>query len=238
MSQKKIINCGPPSGQFDVTRKSYVDNQFARCLRLDGSNKMTSNLDMNNLQIKNLKDATHNQDAITLKQVNDAISTTSTNSEKYTDRKLAESHISMHENRKNVLSYAMDDGEFTEDFNIRNVILVNYSDSPHKSNKKAFSLKVQKTNDGLSLFKGRFDFNLFKLLRDNFSDNYTVCIEAYFQKDGRHDSEFNSFNISFEKLNMNIHKSHTIKIDTDYKYYRSILNLSPDGTSPSIQRRL
>ena len=37
---------------------------------------MTSNLDMNNLQIKNVKDATHNQDAITLKQVNDAIATT------------------------------------------------------------------------------------------------------------------------------------------------------------------
>ena len=45
-------------------------------MRLGGSNKMTSNLDMNNLQIKNVKDATHNQDAITLKQVNDAIATT------------------------------------------------------------------------------------------------------------------------------------------------------------------
>ena len=66
----------------------------------------------------------------------------------------------------------------------------------------------------------------------------TLCIEVYFEKDGRHDSEFNSFNMTFEKLNMNIDKSHTIKINTDYKYYRSILNLSPDGTSPSIQRRL
>ena len=102
MSQKKIINCGPPSNSFDVTRKSYVDNQFSRCLRLDGSNKMTSNLDMNNLQIKNVKDATHNQDAITLKQVNDAIATTSTMNNEYTDKKIAESHISVstHENKK------------------------------------------------------------------------------------------------------------------------------------------
>ena len=212
LSQNKMINCGPPSDSFDVTRKSYVDNQFSRCLRLDGSNKMTSNLDMNNLQIKNVKDATHNQDVITLKQVNDAISTISTNSEKYTDRKITESHISTHENRKNVLDYAMDDGEFTEDFGIQDVNLITYNDSPHKTNKKSFSLKVQKTNDGSSLFKGRFDFNLFKMIRDDFSDNYTVCIEVYFEKNGRHDSEFNSFNMTFEKLNMNIDKSHTIKI--------------------------
>ena len=237
MSQKKIINCGPPSGQFDVTRKSYVDNQFSRCLRLDGSNKMTSNLDMNNLQIRNVKDATNNQDCVTLKQVNDGLSTTSINVNKYTDQKIAES-ITTHENRKNVLKYAMDDGEFTEDFGIQDVNLITYNDSPHKTNKKAFSLKVQKTTDGSSLFKGRFDFNLFKMIRDDFSDKYTVCIEVYFEKDGRHDSEINSFNITFEKLNMNIDKSHTIKINTDYKYYRSILNLSPDGTSPSIQRRL
>ena len=238
MSQKKIINCGPPSSDYDVTRKSYVDNQFSRCLRLDGSNKMTSNLDMNNLQIKNVKDATHNQDAIILKQVNDAISTTSINNNKYTDQKISESRISTHENRKNVLRYAMDDGEFTEDFGIQDVNLITYDDSPHKSNKKAFSLKVQKTNDGSNLFKGRFDFNLFRMIRDDFSNHYTVCIEVYFEKDGRHNSEFNSFNMSFEKLNMNIDKSHTIKINTDYKYYRSILNISPDGTSQSIQRRL
>ena len=204
----------------------------------NGSNTMTSNLDMNNQRIINLGNATHNQDAITLKQVNDAFSNISTQNNKYTDQKIAESLISTHQNRKNVLSYAMDDLEFTADFGIQDVNLITYNDSPHKTNKKAFSLKVQKTNAGSSLFKGRFDFNLFKMIRDNFSDNYTVCIEVYFEKDGRHDSEFDSFNITFEKLNMNIDKSHTIKINTDYKYYRSILNLSPDGTSPSIQRRL
>ena len=109
----------------------------------------------------------------------------------------------------------MDDGEFTEDYGIQDVNLITYNDSPHKTNKKAFSLKVQKTNDSSSLFKGRFDFNLFKLIRDNMSDDYTVCIEVYFEKDGRHDSEFDSFNITFEKLNMNIDKSYTIKINTD-----------------------
>ena len=89
-----------------------------------------------------------------------------------------------------------------------------------------------------SLFKGRFDFNLFKMIRDDFSDNYTVCVEVYFEKDGRHDTEFNRFKIQFERLNMNIDNYNTIKVNTDYKYFRSILNLSPDGTSKQIQRRL
>ena len=199
---------------------------------------MTGNLDMNGKQIKNVKNATHNQDAITLKQVNDAIATTSTNSEKYTDQKIAESHISTHENRKNVLKYAMDDGEFTEDYGIQDVNLITFNDSPHKTNKKAFSLKVQKTSDGTNLFKGRFDFNLFKMIRDDFSDNYTVCVEVYFEKDGRHDTEFNRFNIQLERLNMNIDNYNTIRINSDYKDFRSILNLSPDGTSKQIQRRL
>ena len=180
MSNFKIINCALPSNVKDVSTKGYVDTEVAKkpntneVILRNGSNKMTSNLDMNNSQIKNLKDATNNQDAINLKQVNDAIATISTNSEKYTDRKIAESHISTYKNRKNVLSYAMDDGEFTEDFGIQDVNLITYNDSPHKTNKKAFSLKIQKTNDGSNLFKGRFDFNLFKMIRDNFSDNYTV----------------------------------------------------------------
>ena len=37
---------------------------------------------------------------------------------------------------------------------------------------------------------------------------------------------------------MNIDLGTTIKVNSEYKYLRTILNLSPDGTSPSIQRRL
>ena len=238
MSQKKIVNLADPTGINDATGKGYVDRLFLDSLRLDGSSKMTGNLDMNNQQIKNVKDATHNQDAITLKQVNDAIATTSTNNNKYTDQKIAESHISTRENRKNVLAYAMDDGEFTEDAGIQDVNLIDFNDMPHKTNKKAFSTKVQRTNDGSSEYKGRFDFNLFKLIRDNFSDHYTVCLETYFQKSPFYDYEFGSTVLSFEALNINIDTGLTIKVNSEYKYLRTILNLSPDGTSKQIQRRL
>ena len=244
MSLYKIIDCGQPTDTRDVTNKAYVDFEVGKkpdinqVILRDGSNTMTSNLDMNNQQIKNVKDATHNQDAITLKQVNDAIATTSTNNNKYTDQKIAESHISTHTNRKNVLKYAMDDREFTEDAGIQDVNLIDFNDMPHKTNKKAFSMKVQRTNDGSSEYKGRFDFNLFKLIRDNFSDHYTVCLETYFQKSPFYDYEFGSTVLSFEALNINIDTGLTVKVNSEYKYLRTILNLSPDGTSKQIQRRL
>ena len=238
MSLNKIINCGQPTGARDVTNKAYVDSAVGKTLKLDGSGVMTSVLDMNNQRIINLGNATHNQDAITLKQVNDGIATVSTENNKYTDQKILESRISTHTNRKNVLSYAMDDGEFTEDFGIQDVTLIDFDDMPHKTNKKAFSMKVRRTTDGSNEYKGRFDFNLFKMYRDNKSDKYTVCVETYFQKSPFHGYEFESTLLGFEKLNMNIDLGTTIKVNSEYKYLRTILNLSPDGTSPSIQRRL
>ena len=254
MSLNKIIDCGQPTGARDVTNKAYVDSEVGKkpdinqVILRDGSNTMTSVLDMNNQRIINLGNATHNQDAMTLKQVNDGIATVSTENNRYTDEQIeknkkyvddeiAKSHITTHTNRKNVLKYAMDDGEFTEDYGIQDANLIDYNDSPHKNNKKAFSLKVQKAKDGSSLFKGRFDFNLFKLIRDDYSDKYTVCLEIYFPKTG-FDLEFGSLKVTLEKTNMNTDRTTTVKTNTDYKYYRFIMNLSPDGSSPNIERRL
>ena len=221
----------------DELNKKADSSALNDYVRINGD-VMKGDLDMNNQRIKNVKDATHNQDAITLKQVNDAIATISTDNNKYTDQKIAESHISTYTNRKNVLKYAMDDGEFTEDAGIQDVNLMDFNDMPHKTNKKAFSMKVQRTNDGSSEYKGRFDFNLFKVIRDNFSDHYTVCLETYFQKSPFCDYEFGSTVLSFEALNIDIDTGLTIKVSSEYKYLRTILNLSPDGTSKQIQRRL
>ncbi|XP_068673326.1 autotransporter adhesin SadA-like [Montipora foliosa] len=192
-NKRQIFGLAPPQFSSSSTNKAYVDTQDSKSLKIDGNNKMTSNLDMNNFQISNVKNATHNQDAVTLKQVNDGIAAVSTQNIEYTDIKIAESHISTHENRENVLKYAMDAGELTADFGIQDADLITYSDSPHQINKKAFTMKIQKIPDGSNLFKGRFDFDLFKLIRDNFSNHYTVCLEIYFQKSPFYSMEFNSF---------------------------------------------
>ena len=63
-------------------------------------------------------------------------------------------------------------------------------------------------------------------------------METYFQKSPFYSYQFSSNLLGFEKLNMNIDSGLKIKVNSDYKYLRTILNLSPDGTSQGIQRRL
>ena len=119
-------------------------------------------------------------------------------------------YCSSHENRNlNVFAYCMDVGEFTVDYGIEDANLIHFNEMPHKINKKAFILKVKKMQDGSSLFKGRFDFNLFKLIQDNFSNNYTIALEIYFERFPFTEKEFNSVRISFEKIYMYINHNAT-----------------------------
>ena len=60
---------------------------------------------------------------------------------------------------------------------------------PHNVRKNAFAIDVLKKTDGSSLCHGRWDWNHFKLIRDNFSQKYTCCIEIYFP-DSRYDNKF------------------------------------------------
>ena len=109
----------------------------------------------------------------------------------------------------------MDNGEFTVDFGMQGSKLINFKQMPHKINQKAFILKVQKTQDGSSLFKGRFDFNLFKLIQDNFSKIYTIALEIYFELFPFTESELNSVKINFEQINMYINHNATKKVNSD-----------------------
>ena len=97
---------------------------------------------------------------------------------------------------------------------------------------------MQKSNQN-SQYKGKFDINLFKLIRD--SNNYTLALEYYLKKKTGftgYSNGVSSMNITFEVLNMIIAKQATTKVSNEYHYIRSILNLYPDGTSNQIQRRL
>ena len=99
----------------------------------------------------------------------------------------------------------------------------------------AFPINVLKKTDGSNLYHGRWDWNLFKLIRDNFSQKYTCCIEIYIP-DSCYYNEFNSSRLTFQGLNINIDYQASKKISNQYHYLRAILNLSLDGTSKSIQK--
>ena len=248
MGGNKIIRYREPNDLNELVNKSYVDQKVSQAggsvdltpyLKKDGSVLMTNDFNLNNNQIKNVKDAINNQDAVTLKQVNEGVASIALQNRQYTDKKIGESHITSHENSKNVFKYATDIiGELSADFGIEvDSLKTDFNQMQHNVRKNSFAIDVLKKTDGSNLYYGRWDWNLFKLIRDNFSQNYTCCIEIC-NPDIRYDNEFNSANLSFQGLNINIYYQATKKSSNQYHYIRSILNLSPDGTSQSIQRRI
>ena len=72
--------------------------------------------------------------------------------------------------------------ELTTDFGIDiGASLLVYNYTPHLINKAAYKLTISKKKIDESIFKARWDFNLFKLIQDNYSNYYTACIEIYIQ---------------------------------------------------------
>ena len=88
--------------------------------------------------------------------------------------------------------------KFSVDFGINSVNLVNtFEDMPHLK-KTACLCSLQNSNQN-SEYKGKFDINLFKLLRDNFSSDYTLVVEFYFKIRGFqiYSNEFLSMTVKF-----------------------------------------
>ena len=110
---------------------------------------MTNYFNTGNHKIINLKKGTKPTDAVTLEQ-------------------LGESHISSYENGKNVFEYIMKtQTELTTYFGIYGASLLVYNFTPHVINKAAYKLTIARKTDE-SVFKGRWDLNLFKLIQDNY----------------------------------------------------------------------
>ena len=110
---------------------------------------MTGNLNLNNFKITNLQKGTQETDSINLKQLN-------------------ESHITSRANCENVFEFFMkSSSKFRADFGINSVNLVNNFQGMPYLKKTAFAFSLQKSNQN-SEYKGKFNINLFKLIRNNF----------------------------------------------------------------------
>ena len=102
---------------FALQNRKLLSNYIKR----DGSTTMTNDFNTGN-KIINLKKGTKPSDAVTPEQ-------------------LGESHVSSHENRKNVFEYIMKtQTELTTDFGIYSVSLLVYNFTPHLINKAAYKL--------------------------------------------------------------------------------------------------
>ena len=134
--------------------KSYVDS-FANTAVF---NPLTTDLVMNNFQIKQLKTPTEDKDAI---------------NKKYFEDELLKSHL-IPSHRENAFKYLLDQDESSSENNIRVDGIVDFNGSPHK-NKKAYSVIFTKDSDGSNDYRSRIGINIFPLA----PGSYTIIMEYY-----------------------------------------------------------
>ena len=134
--------------------KSYVDS-FANTAVF---NPLTTDLVMNNFQIKQLKTPTEDKDAI---------------NKKYFEDELLKSHL-IPSHRENAFKYLLDQDESSSENNIRVDGIVDFNGSPHK-NKKAYSVIFTKDSDGSNDYRSRIGINIFPLD----VGPYTIIMEYY-----------------------------------------------------------
>ena len=195
------------SNMSNVMNKGYIDSQDVKkadktdVLLINGDNKMSASLDMNNQYINNLSTpSTHLQGAnkayvdltsLLVLGENKMLSNLDMNKNKIINcsdptsdndvvtKKYMESHVStshiQSSNRNNVFKYIMDDpaGELTEEDDIKLGDIVTYQASPHQINKNVVDMKLLLDQLGKGYYSSRVGVNLFILA----NSNYTMCFE-------------------------------------------------------------
>ena len=91
MNNSYLYGLPNPVGGDDAANKTYVDNRDNLNLPLNGSRAMEDNIDMNNHRIKGLSDGNENDDAVNVKQLNEA----EDNLSKYINNKITDNNTNI-----------------------------------------------------------------------------------------------------------------------------------------------
>ena len=184
MKNNSIINLDLPSNQRDAACVEFVNNRIddmtqKKFLKVDGTNNMTGNLNLNEKTIINLN--TDDKDiksaanvGYVSSKVHAAKGDVTVGLKTYFDTKIKESHITSSTNKKDVFRYLMENADESSSEN--NIIvdgIVDFSGSLHNVNKKAYKFKMGK--DAQNEYSSRIGFNMFKLPEGE----YTLAIEFF-----------------------------------------------------------
>ena len=165
MKNNSIINLDLPSNPRDAACVEFVnyridDITHKKFLKLDGTNSMTGNLNLNNNKIVNL----HTDDKDLKSAVNvDFMQSEITSLSDLVSQKIHESHITSSAQKKDALRYLMEDIDESSSENNIDVLGINdFSKSPHQISKKAYFLKLLFEKD-THQYRSRLGFNLHPL---------------------------------------------------------------------------
>ena len=227
MKNNSIINLDLPSNQRDAACVEFVNNRIddmtqKKFLKVDGTNNMTGNLNLNEKTIINLNtDDKDIKSAANVGYVSSKVRTAkgdvTVGLKTYFDTKIKESHITSSTNKKDVFRYLMENADESSSEN--NIIvdgIVDFSGSPHNVNKKAYKFKMGK--DAQNEYSSRIGFNMFKLPEGE----YTLAIEFF-------TPSTTNLSVSVVSTSLNIGQQST-KLFVNYS--RSIVHLHKWNITP------
>ena len=221
MKNKSIINLNLPSNQRDAACVEFVNNRIdditqKKFLKVDGSNNMTGNLNLNNNKIINLQtDYKDSKSAVNVDFMQNEITTM----RDLVTQKIHESQIINSGQKRDAFRYLMEDTDESSSENNIEVLGINdFPNSPHQINKKAYQLKLLFEKGSPNQYRSRLGFNLYKLP----VGYYTMVVEWF-------PPEMNEISVTVQAMTISISNYAT---KTFEKYTKTVINFHRWGSSP------
>ena len=221
MKNNSIINLNLPSNLRDAACVEFVNYRIdditqKNFLKLDGTNNMTGNLNLNNNKIINLQtDYKDSKSAVNVDFMQNEI----TSMRDFVSQSIHESHITSSAQKRDAFRYLMEDADESSSENNIEVLGINdFTESPHQINTKAYSLKLLFEKGSPNQYQSRLGFNLYKLP----VGYYTMVVEWF-------PPEMNEISVTPQGTTISI-SNHTTK--TFEKYTKTVIHFHRWGSSP------
>ena len=219
MKDNAITNVKFPVNQKDVATVEYITQRITNSqknyLKLDGTTSMSGDLNLNNNKIVNLQtDSKNSKSAVNVELMENEI----TDLRNLVTQKIHESQITS-SGKKDVFRYLMEnDDESSSESNIQVLGIVNFSNSPHQINKKAYQLKLLFQKSSPNQYQSRLGFNLYKLP----VGYYTFVVEWF-------PPEMSELSVAVQGTTISISNYAT---KTFENYTKTVINFHRWGSSP------
>ena len=219
MKDNAITNVKFPVNQKDVATVEYITQRITNSqknyLKLDGTTSMSGDLNLNNNKIINLQtDSKNSKSAVNVELMENEI----TDLRNLVTQKIHESQITS-SGKKDVFRYLMEnDDESSSELNIQVLGIVDFSNSPHQINKKAYQLKLLFQKSSPNQYQSRLGFNLYKLP----VGYYTLVVEWF-------PPEMSELSVAVQGTTISISNYAT---KTFENYTKTVINFHRWGSSP------
>ena len=238
MGGNRITNAAAPSQDSDVAIKGYADLKLSK-----SGGRMEGSINMGTFEITNLAEPTGNASAATkrladsklskaggimtgainmgwekISNLKDPIGENDAANKSFVEKKISEEGISSTSHAKDEFRFLMEDvDESSSESGVAVTGIVDFQQSPHKFNKKAYALKIDKRSSD-NLFIARLGFNMFRIPEGEF----TICVEFF---PGR----MNGVSVNAVSTSLNVTRQATKKFA---EFSRSIIHIHKWKISP------